>query len=569
MSEKSPASYTVQPIFQGKELIDTVLEDGHGKKRHLVGRHGKRLEERLVAGTDLSGDVLPVLVGSGIGHGLKALLGIWDGPVAVVDKEQPLWETTGVRTDVLGLERVLWVDSPDVDGALGDLTRWQMGQDGHPPMVPLVHPAYKRIDPDYYGTIVRSLGASRRDNFWARTRYPRFTSAHPRVLLLTSGYFLIGEFKSACDRMGVPYKLIVLPDEEIGCQEFVEEILQAVVSFHPDFILTINHLGVDREGVLTGLLEKMDIPLASWFVDNPHLILYRYQDLSSPLTTIFTWDADNLPTLERRGFRNVHYLPLATDVHKFLPRPCSAGHQGWGADISFVGNSMVHKVEDKLRLFDFPPGLKGMFKTVARGFGPAGESCVESYLATAHPELARDFARMERMEDRLAYETLVTWQATLEYRLSCVREILSSTPLIVGDDGWQRLLGAPGKDWRYHPGLSYYNELPLFYPCSAINFNCTSLQMKGAVNQRVFDVPACGSFLLTDHRRQLEDLFDPGKEVICFHDPGEIQDLVRFYLEHDSLRDEIVGRARKRVLAEHTYEHRIQKIFRTMRDLYA
>jgi spore maturation protein CgeB len=54
--------------------------------------------------------------------------------------------------------------------------------------------------------------------------------------------------------------------------------------------------------------------------------------------------------------------------------------------------------------------------------------------------------------------------------------------------------------------------------------------MKGAVNQRVFDVPVCGGFLLTDHRRQMESLFEPGREIVCYQEPGEIPDLVRHYL---------------------------------------
>ena len=78
--------------------------------------------------------------------------------------------------------------------------------------------------------------------------------------------------------------------------------------------------------------------------------------------------------------------------------------------------------------------------------------------------------------------------------------ILDFNPLIVGDPGWKELL--KGRDgWRYHSELSYYDDLPDFYPLSDINFNCTSQQMKGAVNQRVFDVPCCNGFLLTDHRR--------------------------------------------------------------------
>jgi spore maturation protein CgeB len=229
---------------------------------------------------------------------------------------------------------------------------------------------------------------------------------------------------------------------------------------------------------------------------------------------------------------------------------------------------MVHKVEDKLHLFTFPPALQRMFKVVAQGFGRVDEPSVAAYLEQEYPDLAKVLQQMESMEARLAYETLVTWQATLAYRLTCVQELLPFSPLIVGDDGWHRLLGTPGKHWQYHPPLSYYTELPLFYGGSSVNFNCTSLQMKGAVNQRVFDVPASGSFLLTDYRRQLEDLFEPGKEVICFQDPREIRDMVRFYLTHENSRHKVVAKARQRVLAEHTYEHRIKVMCRVMREQY-
>ncbi|GAU07975.1 CgeB family protein [Desulfoplanes formicivorans] len=567
MTQTDDRTYAVQPLFRNGEMVDILLTID-GKFRHVVGPHGQRFEQRILDQADLTSPALPVLLGSGMGYALDELARTWRGPFAVVDKEQPIWETTRLRERFANRQDICWIDAKDADAAVKTLTLWQMDQKDHPPLVPVLHPAYKRLDPDYYGSIAQTLEVCRQKDFWTRVRYPRFTSALPRVLLLTSGYFLIGEVKSACERLGVPYQLITFPDEEVGCQQFVEDILKAVVSFQPDFVLTINHLGVDREGVLTGLLEKMQIPLASWFVDNPHLILYHYKDLASPLTTIFTWDADNVSTLQQRGFRDVHYLPLATDAHRFVPRSCPSVPRDWRSDVSFVGNSMVHKVEDKLRQSAFPRALQDMFKAVAQGFGEVDEFSVAAYLEREHPDLASALQNMERMEDRLAYEALVTWQATLVYRLSCVKELLPFSPLIVGDDGWHRLLGNPGKRWRYHPRLSYYTEMPQFYTGSTINFNCTSLQMKGAVNQRVFDVPACGTFLLTDYRRQMEALFEPGKEVICFHDPSEVRDMIRFYLKHENARNTVVVRARKRVLGEHTYEHRIKVIFRVMRERY-
>ena len=92
--------------------------------------------------------------------------------------------------------------------------------------------------------------------------------------------------------------------------------------------------------------------------------------------------------------------------------------------------------------------------------------------------------------------------------------------------------------------------------------------MKGAVNQRVFDVPVCGGFLLTDHRRQMEDLFEPGREIVCYREPGEIQDLVRHYLARDDARRAVTEAARKRILAEHTYDLRLASLVRTMREIY-
>ena len=144
--------------------------------------------------------------------------------------------------------------------------------------------------------------------------------------------------------------------------------------------------------------------------------------------------------------------------------------------------------------------------------------------------------------------------------------LLPFSPLLAGDRGWFELLPASG--WSYHEELNYYEDLPVFYPATRINFNCTSQQMKGAVNQRVFDVPACGGFLLTDYRRQLENLFEPGREVICYHEEGEIPELVRHYLSRDAERERIAAAARERILAGHTYDLRLASLVDTMRRIY-
>ncbi|MCL2124070.1 MAG: glycosyltransferase, partial [Desulfovibrionaceae bacterium] len=159
-------------------------------------------------------------------------------------------------------------------------------------------------------------------------------------------------------------------------------------------------------------------------------------------------------------------------------------------------------------------------------------------------------------------------EATRRYRTRCVRQLLPFTPLIVGDRGWRQNFKHERLPWRLHHELSYYSELPAFYPWSDINFNCTSKQMKGAVNQRLFDVPAAGAFVLTDWRDQTESLFEPGKELVCYREPEEAPELIRHFLARPAERQRIVRAARARVLAEHTWTHRVQSILARLRETY-
>jgi spore maturation protein CgeB len=322
--------------------------------------------------------------------------------------------------------------------------------------------------------------------------------------------------------------------------------------------------------VLTDLLGKLRLPLASWFVDNPHLVLSLYEGLVSPWIALFTWDADNLESLRVLGFEHVFYLPLGTDARRFVPgaSPLPSLPAAWSGAISFVGNSMAGKVDVRRNRLRLPAPLMEDYRATAAGFADSDHRSVRDFLEASRPDLLPFLDGLAHIEDRLGYETMLTWEATLQYRLRCVQAILPLSPLIVGDKGWQDLLGPP-RTWLYHAEVSYYDDLPRLYPASAVNFNCTSKQMKGAVNQRVFDVPAARSFLLTDYREQVENLFEPSREICCFHSPDEALALAERFLAAPAEREAIAAAAHRRVLAEHTYEHRLTALAARMHSLYA
>ena len=563
--------FAAVPAPDGSGPADIAVQHG-GRSFAMLGPGGPNRELQVVEAVRqrLDTPCLPVLLGAGLGMALKQLLQLHTGPVAVVEKEADLQGLTGVRASLTPQDagRVLWLDSPDAAAILASLTHWQSAHAGKP-FLPLVLPFYQRLDRDFYGSLRQKLEASASFDFWGRAVQPRFRSARPRVLLLTSKYFLMGEIEGACRQLGLDFKLITIGDDTVAQSVFVEQLLTAVLSFKPDCCITLNHMGVDVEGVLMDLLARLELPLASWFVDNPHLIIHQYASCISPWTALFTFDADNVESLRQDGFQHVFYLPLGTDPERFKPRATPAP-RAWKSRVSFVGNSMLHKVAGRLRAGAggiFPRELLLAYRPIAAAFMESEERSVERFLHDTRPDIHARYLALPDTIARLAYETAITWQATRLYRNGCVRQLLPFGPLIVGDDGWDIEFKQARGQFRRLPNISYYSDLPFFYGHSEINFNTTSKQMKGAVNQRIFDAPAAGAFVLTDWRPQMEQLFEP-HEMAFYRTPEEIGELVRYYLDHTAVRQRCMEAGRKRVLACHTWAHRIADMLATMREVY-
>lgn len=555
------------PVRENGRLKDIVAHIG-GRSLPILGPAGA---ERELAATrpffkNRSGR-LPVLLGAGLGHALETLLRDYDGPLAIVDKETEIEKISHTLANIPGEQksRVLAVSSSDPEAVLERLTKWQNANGGKA-FFPVPLSFYLRLDRDYYGGLRDSLSASDKFDFWGKAVQPRFRGTQPRVLLLTSKYFLMGEVEGACRKLGIPHKMVMVGDKVADGGEFVKNFLEEALTFKPDCCITLNHMGVDVEGVLMDLLARLQLPLASWFVDNPHLIIHSYNKCVSPWTTLFTWDEDNIPTLRQTGFEHVRYLPLGTDPDRFRPNAGKPDPR-WRARISFVGNSMLHKVAGRLKSGHFPRELLLPFKEVSRAFSQSEARGVPAFLASDFPGVYAQYERLPDNESKLAYETAITWQATRLYRNDLARRILPFHPLIVGDSGWRIEFRREKAQPRYLDAISYYDQLPIFYGQSHINFNCTSKQMKGAVNQRVFDAPAAGGFVLTDWRPQMVNLFDPD-EMACYHNPEEIPELVRHYLEHQAERQKMIAKSRARVLAHHKWEDRLGQMLDEMRDIY-
>lgn len=79
------------------------------------------------------------------------------------------------------------------------------------------------------------------------------------------------------------------------------------------------------------------------------------------------------------------------------------------------------------------------------------------------------------------------------------------------------------------------------------------------VNPRTFELAACGAFQLVDRRALLPELFAEGELALFSNMEELLEGIVRFRRDPD-LRREMAAKSRARVLAEHTYAHRMRTL---------
>jgi spore maturation protein CgeB len=98
---------------------------------------------------------------------------------------------------------------------------------------------------------------------------------------------------------------------------------------------------------------------------------------------------------------------------------------------------------------------------------------------------------------------------------------------------------------------------PAFYGHSRFTLNATRADMVRAgwsPSVRLFEAASCGTAILSDSWPGLETIFEPGRDILVAERPEDVMEAIGRWPE-DRVR-ELASRARDRVLAAHTAEHR-------------
>ncbi len=340
-------------------------------------------------------------------------------------------------------------------------------------------------------------------------------------------------------------------------------IVGHLVESRPDVFFSINtwpvemllDLGFQKETV-----ESMPHPRVGWLVDDTRL--YEDEFSPAPLTSwdfIFCIDRTYMETI-RHPAQQVYFLPPASQFEK-----PGDYREEFAAPISYVG-SLPDVMESLQRL---PAGVRDLIERVERARqGEYRVSFVEHWrrLEAKDEErllgVAREFCATTHKgftNERAMLEYFLYNCATFLKRKRIVEALLPLGLKVFGPQAWLDWLPEEYKE-RYG-GFVASRELADCYASAKISLNIHSHQCPTCLNPRDFDAAMAGSVVLGDWVEDMErDLFCPGKEIYAFHHEEEAVEKAQWLLHDEDQLDASQERVRRRILKEHLYEHRVQRV---------
>ncbi|MDI6766416.1 MAG: glycosyltransferase [Bacteroidota bacterium] len=110
---------------------------------------------------------------------------------------------------------------------------------------------------------------------------------------------------------------------------------------------------------------------------------------------------------------------------------------------------------------------------------------------------------------------------------------------------------------------AYLEEVGNIYSQSKIVLNISARE---DLNMRVFEAMCAGALLVTQRvDAGMSDLFEENHHFV-YHNIRDVQDVIRYYLVHESDLIRIAADGQKKVISEHTYTKRMEKLLSIMMD---
>ena len=294
----------------------------------------------------------------------------------------------------------------------------------------------------------------------------------------------------------------------------------------PDWARVVVYPGDSEQSALAAVEEAAGVDLlikASGVGAYDAVLEQAVLELQRPETLVAFWDVDAPATLDR-----VHHDPRDS-FRPLIPR--------YDLVLTYGGGDPVVRAYESL----------------------GARACVPVYNALdplTHFPVAPD----RRFAGDLGFigNRLPDREARVEEFFLEPAAMLPDCDFVIGGSGWGDK--AMPSNVRYI-GHVYTHDHNAFNctPRAVLNINRESMARYGfSPPTRVFEAAGAGACLITDAWQGLELFLEPAREVLVAESGADVAEQLRRLTERDSVQ--IGAAARRRILGEHTYDHRAAQV---------
>lgn len=305
------------------------------------------------------------------------------------------------------------------------------------------------------------------------------------------------------------------------------------------------------------------IPYIAYVYDSPHQFLYN-EWVYNPYNYIFLFDSAQVEELTKKGLGHVYYLPLPINrerMKKLSNSPICYKH-----DVSFMGSLYA----DSRDFFAKIKGVKADTKKrldacIEEQQKEPGVNIIDKELDEALLEELTSLVTMDlRSEYHLTKEEMMKHSiyrtCTAKERTNLIKKVAEK--FVIALFTFSDTSALKGNlNIKLCGSLEYMTTMPQTFRNSKINLNISLRGIKTGIPLRCIDILGAGGFLITNYQSDLEKHFENKKDLVWYHSPEELMELIEYYLTHEKEREEIAANGHKKVRSLFSYEKQFSTIF--------
>jgi hypothetical protein len=421
-----------------------------------------------------------------------------------------------------------------------------------------------------------------------RQHYRRLFENGPeklRILFFTSRFtqfvrYSTHDFMTACQDLGIECDYLI---EQSDIQyNNSPALVEKIAGFQPDLVFRINFLKTDWTGIPENLM------FVSWFQDpvyqtNSEECAKNFGKNDFLLSHSKHWIRDMVKT----GYppERIRFQPIPFDDSVFYPRTMEVEEtQKYSSGVTLCNNNSV--VADQF----FAEMKKSILEEIAQHDSEIQERVVlllnnvyqHLKILVDNGELifSQNQCReiIEENGQRLNLDVSILLLDALAqhfylylsyslHRISLAQSIVKAKlPVKIWGNNWSQFeeFAPYAKGWVKHG-----EELAKVYTASKIIIGATSLFTSHC---RIWEAISCGALCMVRYVPPEFDLLDirdflqEGEGFIFFHNPDDLIEKIKYFLQHEDEREQIVARGQKLVREKLTYRVAAQNMLTFIRD---